>query len=176
MFVKPTVSLELGATIGFSMQLDDGSSPIAGSAKVVRLIGEGEAKQCGLAPGFGLEIVTMSEADRMRWLGFLARVERRAEKRVLIGAEPSRLAELQAGLASCGYAVVGGTDPGALVQLANTERPADAVLIDAGWLQNDASASLVENLFSARNVPCVTMNGEVRRARQAIDRLLEVVV
>jgi hypothetical protein len=55
-------------------------------------------------------------------------------------------------------------------------RPADAVLIDAGWLQNEASATLVESLFSARNVPCVTMNGEVRRARQAIDRLLEVVV
>ena len=85
----------------------------------------------------------MSEADVMRWFGFLARIERRAEKRVLIGAEPARLAELQAGLASLGYAVSGGTDPGALVQLANSDaRPADAVLIDAGWLQNEASASL----------------------------------
>jgi tRNA(Ile)-lysidine synthase TilS/MesJ len=84
---------------------------------------------------------------------------------------------LQAGLASLGYAVSGGTDPGALVALANSDaRPADAVLIDAGWLQNEASASLMENLFSARNVPCVTMQGEVRRARQAIDKLLEVVV
>ena len=113
----------------------------------------------------------------MRWLGFLARIERRADKRVLIGADPARLAELQAGLASLGYAVSGGTDPGALVALANSDgRPADAVLIDAGWLQNEASASLMENLFSSRNVPCVTMQGEVRRARQAIDKLLEVVV
>jgi hypothetical protein len=177
MFVKPTVSLELGADVGFSVILDDGSAPIAGRAKVVRLIGEREAKVCGIAAGFGLSILDMNEADRMRWLGFLARIERRAEKRVLIGAEPSRLAELQAGLAGCGYAVVGGTDPGTLVQLASGDmRPADAVLIDAGWLQNEASATLVESLFSARNVPCVTMNGEVRRARQAIDRLLEVVV
>lgn len=177
MFVKPTVSLELGATVGVSMALDDGHAPIRGRAKVVRLIGESEAKLCGIAAGFGLEIIEMTEADRMRWLGFLARIERRAEKRVLIGAEPSRLAELQAMLAGCGYAVIGGTDPGALVQLASTDgRPADAVLIDAGWLENDSSASLVESLFSARNVPCVTMNGEVRRARQAIDRLLEVVV
>jgi hypothetical protein len=177
MFVKPTVSLELGADVGFSVILDDGSAPIAGRAKVVRLIGEREAKVCGIAAGFGLSILEMNEADRMRWLGFLARIERRAEKRVLIGAEPSRLAELQAGLAGCGYAVVGGTDPGTLVQLASGDmRPADAVLIDAGWLQNEASATLVESLFSARNVPCVTMNGEVRRARQAIDRLLEVVV
>src|SRR5678809_693046 len=93
--------------------------------------------------------------SRMRWLGFLARIERRAEKRVLIGASPERLAELQAGLAGCGYAVTGGADPGALVQLANADtRPVDAALIDAGWLQNGAAASWVENLFSARAVPC----------------------
>jgi hypothetical protein len=177
MFVQPSAQLEPGSTLTFSIMLDDGTSPIAGRARVVREIKAPEAKECGLLPGFGLLIVSMSEADRMRWLGFLARIERRADKRVLIGADPARLAELQAGLASLGYAVTGGTDPGALVQLASTDgRPADAVLIDAGWLQNEASASLMENLFTARNVPCVTMQGEVRRARQAIDKLLEVVV
>jgi len=177
MFVRSPFSLELDAVLNFSVVLDDGGAPIAGRCKVVRRITDAEARTCGLAPGFGLEIVDMSEADRMRWLGFLARIERRTEKRVLIGAEPARLAELQAGLASLGYAVCGGTDPGTLVQLANSDtRLADAVLIDAGWLQNEASSTLVESLFSARNVPCVTMHGEVRRARQAIDRLLEVVV
>jgi hypothetical protein len=177
MFVQPSVSLDMGSTLTFSVVLDDTTSPIAGRARVVRQIKEAEARACGLLPGFGLVIVSMSEADRMRWLGFLARIERRADKRVLIGADPARLAELQAALAGLGYAVTGGTDPGALVQLANSDaRAADAVLIDAGWLQNEASASLMENLFSARNVPCVTMQGEVRRARQAIDKLLEVVV
>lgn len=177
MFVQPAVPLEVNTTLTFSVVLDDASSPIAGRARVVRQIKEADAKNCGLIPGFGLVIVSMSEADKMRWLGFLARIERRADKRVLIGAEPARLAELQAGLASLGYAVTGGTDPGALVQLANSDaRPADAVLIDAGWLANEASASLMETLFSARNVPCVTMHGEARRARQAIDKLLEVVV
>jgi hypothetical protein len=177
MFVQPAVTLDVGSTLTFSVMLDDGAAPIAGRARVVRQILEDEARVCGLLPGYGLLLVNMSEADRMRWLGFLARIERRADKRVLIGAAPSRLAELQAGLASLGYAVTGGTDPGALVELANSDaRPADAVLIDAGWLQNEASASLVENLFTARNVPCVTMQGEVRRARQAIDKLLDVVV
>lgn len=177
MFVQPASNLEVGSTLTFSVVLDDGTSPIAGRARVVRQIKEVEAKACGLAPGFGLVVVSMSEADRMRWLGFLARIERRADKRVLIGAEPSRLAELQAALASLGYAVGAAGDPGALVQLANSEaRAADAVLIDAGWLKNEASATLMENLFSKRNVPCVTMQGEVRRARQQIDRLLEVVV
>jgi hypothetical protein len=176
MFVQPAVNLEVGATLTFSIMLDDGTAPIAGRARVVRQIGEPEARQCGLLPGFGLLIVSMGEADRMRWLGFLARIERRADKRVLIGADPARLAELQAGLASLGYAVSGGTDPGALLALARSDaRPADAVLIDAGWLQSETSASL-ESLFSQHNVPCLTMQGEVRRARQAIDQLLEVVV
>ena len=64
---------------------------------------------------------------------------------------------------------VGGTDPGALVQLANADaRPADAVLIDAGWLQNEAATTLVESLFSARNVPCVTMRERfAARARRS---------
>lgn len=177
MFVQPSTALEVNTTLTFSIVLDDGTSPIAGRARVIRQIKEHEAKACGLQAGYGVQLVSMSEADRMRWYGFLARIERRAEKRVLIGAEPARLAELQAGLASLGYAVTGGTDPGALVQLAKSEgRPADAVLIDAGWLQNEASATLMETMFSARNVPCVTMQGEPRRARQAIDRLLEVVV
>jgi hypothetical protein len=94
---------------------------------------------------------------------------------VLIGASPARLAELQAALAGAGYAVMGGTDPGALVQLANADsRPVDAALIDSTWLGVGASASWVESLFSARDVPCVTVNGDVRRARSAIDRLLQV--
>jgi PilZ domain len=177
MFVRTPVALELGSTVSYSVVLDDGGAPIAGRARVIRRITDVEARACGLAAGFGLGIVDTSEADRLRWLGFLARIERRAEKRVLIGAEPARLAELQAGLASLGYTVTGGTDPGMLVQLAGGDaRPADAVLIDAGWLQNETSTTLVESLFSARNVPCVTMHGEPRRARQAIDRLLEVVV
>ncbi len=175
MFVRPTVSLRLDETVNFSILLDDIGSPVAGRAKVVRQIGDADARACGLVPGFGLSIVDMGEADRMRWFGFLARIERRADKRVLIGASPERLSELQSTLAAAGYAVTGGTDPGALVQLASADaRPADAVLIDAGWLQNGASASWVESLFSARNVPCVTMHGDPRRARTTIDRLLDV--
>ena len=177
MFVRPNVALELESLLNFSVILDDGGAPIAGRGQVVRQITADEAGRCGLAPGFGIGIVEMGEADRMRWFGFLARIERRADKRVLIGASPQRLGELQAALAACGYAVTGGTDPGALVQLANNSpRPADAALIDAGWLQNGASASWVESLFSARNVPCVTLHGDARRARMAVDRLLEVVV
>ena len=98
MFVQPAVALELGTTLTFSVVLDDGSAPIAGRARVVRQLKDVEAKAAGLHAGFGLLIVSMSEADMMRWYGFLARIERRAEKRVVIGAEPARLAELRRGL------------------------------------------------------------------------------
>jgi hypothetical protein len=128
-----------------------------------------------LSVGYGVNIIDMGEDDRARWLGFLRRIEKRADKRVLVGASPSRLAELHNGLSGAGYAVTGGSDPGALVQLASVEnRPVDAALIDAGWLAPDVSASWVESLFAARNVPCVTLHGDVRRARAAVDKLLVV--
>jgi hypothetical protein len=175
LFVRPNVSLDRGVTLNFSVVLDDGGAPIAGRARVVRVIGESEAQAAGLVSGYGFSIVDMTAYDRERWQAFIARVERRAEKRVLIGASPARLGELQAALAGAGYAVTGGTDPGALVQLANADaRPVDAALIDSNWLGGGASASWVENLFSARDVPCVTVNGDVRRARSAVDRLLQV--
>jgi hypothetical protein len=72
--------------------------------------------------------------------------------------------------------VIGGTDASVLVQLANSNaRPADAVFIEEGWLQED-TATIVEELFASRSVPCVTMQGDLIRAREAIDRLLGVAV
>ncbi len=175
MFVRPVVALTPDTVLNFSVVLDDGGGPVAGRAKVVRQLTEVDAKACGLTPGFGLSVVEMSAADEQRWNTFITRIERRAAKRVLIGASPQRLGELQASLAAAGYAVMGGTDPGTLVQLASTEaRPVDAALIDATWLANSASASWIESLFSARNVPCVTLQGDPRKVRAQIDKLLEV--
>jgi len=172
MFVRPSHALTLRSTVNFSSVLDDGEAPIVGRAKVVRHITEAEARAAGLAAGFGLQIIDMGEADRARWLAFLERIEKRAERRVLIGASPARLAELQSSLAALGYAVTGGSDPGALVQLASAEaRPVDAALIDAGWLTPQVSPEWVQSLFAERNVPCVTLHGDAKRARLAIDKL-----
>ena len=177
MFVRPQNPLALDTDMMFSAVLDDGSAPISGRAKVVRHITEAEARSAGLMAGWGLNIVEMGDDDRQRWSEFLARIEKRSDKRVLIGASPARLAELQAGLASAGYAVTGGTDAGALVQLASAEsRPVDAALIDGGWLTAGTPSQWVESLFSARNVPCVTIHGaDGRRARATVDKLLSVV-
>jgi hypothetical protein len=175
MFVRPAIPLERDAVLEVSTVLDDGGPAINARAKVVRHLGAALAKHCGLAAGFGLALLDMSDVDRARWQLFVSRVERRADKRVLVGAPPTRLAELQAALAACGYAVIGGTDPGAIVQLAKSDaRPADAALLDAGWLQNEASTSAIESLFTSRHVPFVTLDGDARRARTAIDRLLAV--
>lgn len=177
MFVRPQNPLSLDMEMMFSAVLDDGSAPVSGRARVVRHITETEARACGLVAGWGLNIVEMGDDDRERWDAFLTRVEKRSDKRVLIGASPARLAELQAGLAAAGYAVTGGTDAGALVQLASAEsRPVDAALIDGGWLTPGTPMAWVESLFSARNVPCATLHGaDGRRARATVDKLLSVV-
>ncbi len=174
MFVRPAHRLTMDSSLNFSIVLDDDDKPIAGRAKVVRYVTETDAQACGLMPGYGLQIVDMNDADLGRWMAFLARIEKRAEKRVLIGATPDRLVELQTALASIGYAVSGGTDPGALVQLAGAARPVDAVLLDGNWLAPGTSTSLIESLFTAKQVPCVTLHGEPRRGRLAIDKLLAI--
>jgi hypothetical protein len=175
MFVRPAHPLRQGAALSFSAVLDDGASPISGRARVVRHVTDAVARTCGLMTGFGLHIIDMSAGERERWVSFLARVEKRAGKRILVGASPVRLAELQTSLAAAGYAVSGGSDPGALVQLASIEaRPVDAVLVDAAWLVASASEAWVESLFVARRVPCLTLHGDVRKARAAIDKLLAV--
>ncbi len=174
MFVRPAHPLLLSSSLNFSIVLDDGDAPISGRAKVVRHITDDDALLCGLVPGYGLSITDMSDTDLGRWMRFLSRIEQRAEKRVLIGATPARLVELQTALAAIGYAVSGGTDPGALVQLAGAERPVDAVLLDGDWLAPGTSTSWIESLFSARKVPCVTLHGEPRRGRMAIDKLLAI--
>ncbi len=175
LFVRPLHALAMGSIVTFSSVLDDGGAPVNGRAKVIRHITEVDARAQGLAAGYGLSITDMGDDARLRWLSFLARIEKRADRRILIGASPARLAELQTSLAAAGYAVTGGTDPGALVQLASAEaRPVDAALIDAAWLSPQMSSEWVESLFSARDVPCVTLHGDAKRARAAVDKLLGV--
>lgn len=175
LFVRPLHALTMGAAVSFSSVLDDGGAPVNGRAKVIRHITEADARSQGLAAGYGLSITDMGDDARARWLAFLARIEKRAERRILIGASPARMSELQTCLAAAGYAVTGGTDPGALVQLASAEaRPVDAALIDAAWLSPQMSSEWIEALFSARDVPCVTLHGDARRARAAVDKLLGV--
>jgi hypothetical protein len=174
MFVHAVRALDVDAPVSFSAVLDDGGSPVSGRARVVREINETDAARRGLRPGFGLSIQEMGDTDVERWNLFLTRVQRRSEHRILVGASPSRLPELTAGLAGAGYAVIGGTDAGTLVQLSDAEsRPPDVAVIDATLFEG-TEPNWLETLFSARKVPCVTLRGDARRARVVVDRLLAV--
>ncbi len=175
MFVRQVPGLARDTAVSFSIVLDDGGGPVSGHARVVRYLDEVAARSSGLAPGYGLQLADLAGADRERWEAFIARIERRAELRVLVGATRSRLRELQGRLAAAGYAVATATDPGALVQLASGhERAVDACLIDAGW-SPPGPTTWSETLFPTRTVPCVAMRGDVRRAREAIDQVLAIV-
>jgi hypothetical protein len=172
MFVRPVHALTLDATLGFSVALDDGGPPVNGRAQVVRKIEEVEARAAEMLAGYGLRIAEMAATDIGRWTQFLHRIERRAEKRVLVGASPDRLPALQAALAGVGYAVTCNTDPDAFLEQVNADRLVDAVLLDGGWVTPGTSLAWIESQFSARNVPCVITHGDAIRGRLAIDKYL----
>jgi hypothetical protein len=177
MFVKPIHALTLDSHVTFSAVLDDSLPPVSGHARVVRNITEADARTTGLSPGYGLAILEMTDLERERWSGFLSRVSKRATKRVLIAASAARLSELETGLVAGGYATTGGSEPGVIAQLVSAEaRPVDAALIDATWLVTEGSTLWLESVFAARNVPYVTVHGDARRGRMAIDRLLGVMM
>lgn len=175
MFVAPVRALELGNNMSFSIVLDDGGAPVVGRVCVMRHVNEVEARRASFAAGYGLAIDSLASGDAQRWSTFLARVEKRSDRRILVGASPHRLAELSAGLGAAGYSVTGGSDAGAFVHLAESERrPVDAAVIDPDWAGGGPSGAWLEALLGARNVPCVSTHGDARRARAVVDRLLQV--
>jgi hypothetical protein len=174
LFVATNRALHAGDEVTFGVPLDDGDAPMTGRARVVRRLSETEAAPRGLLAGYGLAILDMAEPDRRQWSAFLDRVRRRTEKRVLVGASPTRLEELTAGLTAAGYTVTAGSDPGVLVRLADLEpRPPDAAVIDVS-LSTLGPGNWLEHVFTARQVPCVTVRGDGRRTRAVVDRLLQV--
>lgn len=154
--------------------IDVGDPPIELRARVARAVTSADASARGLTAGYGLEIVDMSEGDRVRWSRFLTRVERRSGKSVLVGAAPRRLEQIGRALADAGYAVTSSADPGALVRLADGPQLPDVAVIDESLLDQGVSAAWLEQMFTQRQVPCITIRGEALRARMVVDRLLAV--
>lgn len=161
--------------LSFSMPTDDQDQPpIKGVARIVRTITPQEARQRGIREGYGAEIVAMSDGDHERWHEFLDRVQKRTERRLLVGAAAARLDEIVRGLTAAGYSVTAGSDPGTLVRLAESEsRPPDAAVIDIS-LSVQGPGQWLEHVFAARNVPCVTVRGDAKRTRLVVDQLLGV--
>ena len=177
LFVRPVLALTVDTTCNFSVVLDDGGGPVAGRAKVVRQLLESEAAACGLAPGFGLSILDMGDIDK-RAVGHVHRSGSRSAPRSACWSAPRRSGSPSFRPRSPRRATRSWAAPiRARSSSSRARTPARWMRrsIDAHWLGDGASASWVESLFSARDVPCVTVSGDVRRARTTVDRLLEVV-
>jgi len=166
--------LAIGARLAVTIPVDVGDPAIELQARVVRVITTAEAAARGLSPGAGLAVLDLSESDGVRWQRFLARVERRTTRTVLVGASMPRLEAITRALADAGYAVAPCTDPGTLIRLADAGTLPDAAVIDASMLEQGVEAGWLEQMFTARQVPCITVRGEAHRARLVVDRLLAV--
>lgn len=173
-FVATPQAIDLGDEIRFAMPLDVADAPVEGRARVARVQGA-EAAARGIAGGFGLQILDMDGEHRGAWSAFLARVRRRSEKRILVGAAPERLGELVSGLGAAGYAVTAGSDPGVLMRLAELDpNPPDAAVIDGRLANAAAPSGWLEQVFTARQVQCITLHGDVSHVRALVDRALLV--
>ncbi|HTJ41510.1 MAG TPA: PilZ domain-containing protein [Kofleriaceae bacterium] len=173
LFVATDETIEVGEEISIAVPMEEGDS-VTARARIARVLPPREASPRGLRGGSGVELTGMSDVDRRMWNGFLDRVRKRTERRVVVGASPQRIDEIASALTSAGYSVTTGSDAGVLVRLADLEpRPPDAVVIEAG-LAAQGPDHWLEQVFSARQVPCVTVNGDGRRTRCVVDRLLQV--
>jgi hypothetical protein len=175
LFIATTRSLDVGAELRFAVPLDLADLPVEGAGRVTRWLSADEAEGRGMHAGCGVQILEMASSDRAAWEAFLGRVRRRSEKRLLVGAAAGRLADLAAGLAAAGYAVTSGSDLALLMRVAELDPcPPDMAVIDADLDQSGAPAGWLEQVFAARQVQCVTVRGDARRARSIVDRLLHV--
>ncbi len=173
LFVATPRAIEIGAEISIAVPMEEGDS-VTARARIARLLPAAEASPRGLRGGTGLELTAMTEVDRTLWNGFLDRVRRRTERRVLVGASAARIDELASALTAAGYSVTAGSAAGVLVRMADLDpRPPHAVVIEAG-LAAQGPDNWLEQVFSARQVPCVTVHGDGRRTRCVVDRLLQV--
>jgi len=173
LFLATGHALDLGAEVSIAVPLEQGEQ-VTARARVARQMPPGDAAPRGLRGGTGLELTSMADVDRRLWGAFLDRVRRRTERRVMVGASAARVDELAAALSAAGYSVTAGSDAGMLVRLADLEpRPPDAVVIEVG-LAAQGPDHWLEQVFSAREVPCVTVHGDGWRTRCVVDRLLQV--
>lgn len=175
LFLSTSRPLDVGVELRFSLPLDLADVPLEGTGRVSRVLPADEAEHRGMHAGVGVRITDMTATNRSAWDAFLARVRRRTEKRILIGAAPGRVEELAAGLGAAGYTVTSGSDLGLLMRVAELDPcPPDIAVIDADFDQSAAPSGWIEQVFASRQVQCVTIRGDVRRARSMVDRLLHV--
>jgi hypothetical protein len=157
----------------FQIPLDLGGPPLRGRASVVRSVSADTASARGLHRGYGIAITEIGDSERARLEGFLARVEKRIARRVLVVADADRAQELASSLTAVGYAASSYSDPDSVDQLLSTDpHPPDVAVLDQ--TQTDIRrARWIRRLFERRGVPCISARDlSAEDARQSVDRVL----
>ncbi len=160
----------------FRLPLENGDAPICGCARIMRHLDDEAAAERGLRSGFGVHIVELGGRDERRYRELLDRIRRRTDKCVVVGASAEYLNALVDGLTAVGYSVTASSDPGVLVRLADLEpRGPDVAIIDKSMSSHGLQGDWLEQVFTSRDVPCVTVGGQpMTRTRAVIDGLLRV--
>ncbi|HUS66585.1 MAG TPA: PilZ domain-containing protein [Kofleriaceae bacterium] len=163
--------------IFFQLALDQPGPALNGRARIAREVSDEMATRRGLTRGYGARIVDFCDSDSARYDGFLDRVRRRTERRLIVLAEGTRSHELSRGLGAAGYAVHSSADVrGLMARVQSDTRPPDAALIHAAVLDADPDATAaLKRALHALHVPCLTVGDEpAARSRTVVDHLLEI--
>jgi hypothetical protein len=152
----------LSTSVQVTLPLDDVGGPIQASARIARTIAPEVARQRGIAPGYGLELTGFSDEDATRFAGFVDRIGRRAERKIVVGAAPERLDALCAELTAAGYTASGAADPPSLVAEAAAPSIApDLVVLDSSLAdENPRGVNAARRALSARTVRVLMLDGE----------------
>jgi hypothetical protein len=175
LFVAP--SAPLGETeVEFQIPLDQTAATVCGRAVIAREVSDEMANKRGLPRGYGMRILDFSRESGERYDGFLDRVRRRTEMRLIVAAESARAQELSRRLTGAGYSVHATGDLAALIErLASGARPPDAALIHAPLCERDPRSEALKRALNERQVPSITIGEEpAHRARQVVDHLLGI--
>jgi PilZ domain-containing protein len=162
-------------SVHLTIPIDDRGTPVLATARVARAIGDPVARKRGLACGIGIEITAISQRDEQRFSAFVGRVARRAEREVLIGAAPGRVAELTGALLAAGYCATGVTDAASLVARASTSpRVPDLAVIDSTLVRaNPRAVQVARRALAVRLIPLLSLDGDAASvAREAVDEAL----
>jgi hypothetical protein len=134
---------------------DERGAPMRLAARIARTI-RPEARASGMAIGIGVELVDGHDREEDRYREFVERVARRAGMRIVVGADPRRLAQLVEELAGVGYAVSGASEPRVVYdRIVESQDLPNLVLIDESI--EDGNIRAAKSLHRALSMQSVNM-------------------
>lgn len=175
LFVSCGDDCQAEGAVHMTIPIDDHGTPVLATGRVARAIPDDLARRRGLERGIGIEITAISARDDQRFGAFVARVGRRAEREVVVGATPARVNELTTALSAAGYCASGVSDAQSLVhRTATATRLPDLVLIDSSLTREDSrGVQAARRALAVRVVALMSIDGDSPEAtREIVDGML----